>query len=231
MATAISELRFEEFDRDFATYWGRRSLGIVIDDSLAARISSDWRRMREFHAAWRRALRAFPAETTGLRLVGTPALTPEVLGLVRDELDPNVAPPPALTGPFADLTAPASPGAVPTVPLSGARSGFAVSEDFADRALARLHVHWPQLAAGADGTGIRLRVVGRLWLHAAPPALAGSHWLVRPLAEQGDRLVEIGHAHPYALGVTAEHTPEDVADRLYNELGYWWICCARLLAG
>jgi hypothetical protein len=230
MATAIGELPFEAFDRVFATYWGRRSLGIVIDDTLAARISSDWRRARELHRAWGRALRDFPAETTGLRLAGTPALTPEVLELVRGVLDPNVAPPPALIGAFADPAAPASPGAVPTVPLSGAPSGFHVTEDFAARALARLRVHRPQLRAGVDGTGIRLRVSGRLWLHAAPPALAGAHWLTRPLAERGDRLVEIDHAHPYALGVNAAHSPEDVADRLYNELGYWWISCARLLA-
>ena len=225
----IDALGLDEFDRVFASYWGRRNLGIVLDDATAQRFADDWRRIRELHHTWLIALRDFPAVTTGLRLTGTPALTPELLDLVRESLDPRAAPPPALSGPFADPAAPASPGSQPTAALSAAPSGFHVTDAFAAATLARLRVHWPEIAAAADHTGIRLRVVGRLWLYATPPVLLGQHWQVRPLAEQDGRLVDLAHTYPYQLGVVAQHAPELVADRLYNELGYWWISCARLL--
>jgi hypothetical protein len=229
VSALIDELPFADFDRVFASYWGRRSLGLVVDDGFARQLAGDWRRLRELHRAWLTALREFPATSTGIRLTGTPALTPEVLDLVRADLDQHVAPPPALVGAFADPAAPASPGAVPTVPTNGAPSGFVMADAFCRGALARLKLHWPELPAGADGTGIRLRVSGKLWLHATPPALLNLHWAVRPLAERHGALVEIAHTYPYQLGVTANHSPEDVADRLYNELGWWWISSARLL--
>ncbi|GAA4170323.1 hypothetical protein [Gryllotalpicola koreensis] len=229
MAVLISALSFEDFDRAFASYWGRRSLGVVLDDASARRLADDWRGMRRLHGAWLIALRDFAAVTTGLRLAGTPALTPAVLELVRGALDVHAAPPPALIGPFADLDAPASPGSQPTVATSGAPSDFAVTDAFAEAALVRLRVHWPEASAGADSAGIRIRVNGRLWLYATPPALQGVHWSVRPLAEQDGALVDVADAFPYQLGVVAQHSPEAVADRLYNELGYWWISCARLL--
>jgi len=225
----ISAVSLADFDRAFANYWGRRALGLVLDDASARRLADDWRRLRELHRAWLTALRAFPAASTGVRLAGTPALTPAGLDLVRDDLDPNAAPPPMLVGAFADPAAPASPGAVPTPPTNGAPSGFVMADAFSRAALARLKLHWPELPAGADGSGIRIRVTGKLWLHATPPAVFNAHWAVRPLAERNGVLAEIANAYPYQLGVTANHSPEDVADRLYNELGFWWISCARLL--
>src|SRR5262245_43482913 len=108
MAVLIRELPLADFERVFASYWGRRALGLVIDDPTARHLAGDRRRLRELYRAWRTALRGFPAASAGIRLAGTPGLTPAVLDLVRGELDVNAAPPPALTGPFADLAAPAS---------------------------------------------------------------------------------------------------------------------------
>lgn len=228
-AALISDAPFPAFERAFATYWGRRSLGLVIDDQLADRVRSDWRHLRTLHKTWRAALRTFPAQTTGLQLRGTPALTPDILDCVRDELDPYAPPPPALIGPYADATAPRSPGLVPTTPGGPLTSEQLISEHVATGILARLHVHWPELSVQGTARSISVRVSGRLWLQAAPPATEGGHWIVRPVAERAESFTEWASAGSYQLGVTAAQSPEDVADRLYNELGYWWITCLRLV--
>jgi len=57
VTTLIRAQAFADFDAAIATYWGRRSIGLVIDDQLAARVASEWRRLRQIHKAWLAATR------------------------------------------------------------------------------------------------------------------------------------------------------------------------------
>jgi hypothetical protein len=87
----MHDLTFDEFDVAWSTYWGRREIGIVVDNRLASRIGSRTDLLGDFHEQWLVARAAFPKDAA-LWLMGTPDLSPE---LFARQSTHKVAPPPA----------------------------------------------------------------------------------------------------------------------------------------
>lgn len=87
----MRDLTFDEFSVAWSTYWGRREIGIVVDNALAMRIEGRTQSLRGYHEQWRAARACFPHEAP-LWLMGTPDLTPD---LFPGQTSNTVAPPPA----------------------------------------------------------------------------------------------------------------------------------------
>ncbi|MCU1599221.1 MAG: hypothetical protein JWQ47_2960 [Glaciihabitans sp.] len=87
----MRDLTSDEFDVAWSTYWGRREIGIVVDNATASRIGSSRQTLRSFYEQWLAARAAFPNDAP-LWLMGTPDLTPE---LFAQQSTDTVAPPPA----------------------------------------------------------------------------------------------------------------------------------------
>lgn len=91
-------MTYDEFVIAWSTYWGRRDIGFILENSMAAQIASSERSMRLYYAQWRAALEAFPGNSA-LWLMGTPDLTPVLLPTrSSDSVD---TPPAARVGPYA----------------------------------------------------------------------------------------------------------------------------------
>jgi hypothetical protein len=104
----MRDLTSDEFEVAWSTYWGRREIGIVVDNSSASRIGSSPQTLGSFHGQWRAARAAFPDDAP-LWLMGTPDLTP---GLFAEQGMDAAAPPPApRIGRFA-VEDPGGPGLV-----------------------------------------------------------------------------------------------------------------------
>jgi len=88
-----------DFADQFSTYWGRRRLGMVIDNEIANRMRSDGAGMTTIYSIWRTDLAAYPVQVS-FRLMGTPALDLEVVRQWDAATDRPV-PPPALIGRYA----------------------------------------------------------------------------------------------------------------------------------
>ena len=87
----MRDLTFDEFDAAWSTYWGRREIGIVVDNAFALRNGSGTQSLRTLYEQWLAARAAFPDDAP-LWLMGTPLLTPELF--VKQGTD-SVVPPPA----------------------------------------------------------------------------------------------------------------------------------------
>lgn len=102
----MRELSYDEFVVAWSTYWGRREIGFVLENSMATQIASNPRSLHTFYGQWTVARAAFP-ESAALRLMGTPTLTPELWATTSP---PSVSRPPApLVGRYA-LDDPAGSG-------------------------------------------------------------------------------------------------------------------------
>ena len=89
-----------DFADQFSTYWGRRRLGMVIDNEIANRMRSDGVGMTTIYSIWRADLTAYPVQVN-LRLMGTPALDVEVVRQWDAATERPAPPPPALVGRYA----------------------------------------------------------------------------------------------------------------------------------
>ncbi|MGO4536618.1 hypothetical protein [Leifsonia sp. 2MCAF36] len=324
----MKELGYDEFTVAWATYWGRREIGLVVQNSMAATVSADPRALRTFYDRWLEARRAYPAQAS-IRLMGTPALTPALIG--ADAPFPTAdVPHPASFGAYASGTCTGGPRselsgdyATPVDPRSeGARAGRALRratwamplstfalltswwapvlaiisavaslvlsvpvsrlfrvkkvplrkhwgqlatqliaaiavlvaivalvpqsnpsdhtsklESFmtetsgnqnSARTINRLRAHWPtaqiQLTVAPDVQGqlqtIRVRVSDHVYLEAAHP---GKQWSVRALTDESGQLVPVQPEQPYTIGVDVGASPEELADRFYEEIYFWWV--------
>jgi hypothetical protein len=109
-----------DFQIAFRSYWGRRRLGIVLDNGPAKHMGRGLGDLLALYTTWQNATIAFP-ETDDFLLLGTPALTPEIVVRRDPSLPAPAGPPPAQVGRYAR---PASdPG------LSDAVGDFAVLWD------------------------------------------------------------------------------------------------------
>ena len=97
----MSDLTFHEFSNAWSTYWGRREIGLVVDNPTAARIASQPRSLQAFYDQWLSALAIFPADAP-LWLMGTPDLTPDLLPTPSQ--DPVGPPPVPRIGRYVTLT-------------------------------------------------------------------------------------------------------------------------------
>lgn len=324
----MREVDYDAFVAAWATYWGRRELGLVIENSVADRHAGQPRSLRVFYDRWLEAVRAHPGEAS-LRLMGTPELSPSII-------DPDArvpvggAPRPAAFGAYAAGTATGLPqselsGAY-TVPFDpdseGARAGRALrrgtwAEPLTVLALLTswwlplvsvvaavwalvlaipvsrlyfgkrvpLRLHWRPLAVQALAcVAIVLAVVASVpqFTHARPPSKGviamseslgsqtvsrvlgrlrahwssadvgftlspdspdqlesvrvklsahvfleaihnGPLWAVHPVTDASGRLVPVEPDHPYTIGVEVSAPPEEFADRLYEEVYFWWV--------
>jgi hypothetical protein len=277
-------LGYDEFVEAWATYWGRRKIGFVISNGIAAHIASSPRSLRTFYNQWLEAFEAFP-EDAALRLMGTPELTPDLIetGGSWPEAD---TPRPALVGRYATGSSggdPQSEAAGDFEPhidpkSEGARAGrtlrrgnlgtllsviaftqvFAVVAIVASvfvivpgphshaptqkvenamprpyegsataRIVDRILTHWPSAEVDAEFAGndpdkpssIRVRVATHVLLEADP---AEHHWSVRPMTDASGTLVPVLPEHPYTIGVRPDEAPEEIADRFYEEIYFWW---------
>lgn len=86
----MRDLTFDEFSLAWSTYWGRREIGLVVDNAVAMRIDGRTQSLHGYHEQWRAARACFPSEAP-LWLMGTPDLTPE---LFSRQTSDQVAPPP-----------------------------------------------------------------------------------------------------------------------------------------
>ena len=97
----MSDLTFYEFSNAWSTYWGRREIGLVLDNPTAARIASQPRSLHTFYDQWLSALAIFPGDAP-LWLMGTPDLTPDLLPTPSE--DPVGPPPVPRVGRYVTLT-------------------------------------------------------------------------------------------------------------------------------
>ncbi|WP_434317453.1 hypothetical protein [Leifsonia sp. P73] len=184
----MREVEYDAFVAAWSTYWGRRELGIVIENATAARIGADPHGLRAFHERWLDAVRAYPAESS-LRLMGTPVLVPE-LADAADGLRSVTPPRPAAFGAFAVGTStglPQSERSGDYVLLfdpdsEGARAGRTLRRGTwaMPLAIVALLTSWwaPLLSVAAAGWALALAVpVSRLFLSTRVPLRL--HW--RPL--------------------------------------------------
>jgi hypothetical protein len=319
-------LDFDAFARAWATYWGRRDLGIVVDDSFARRAAESPAALRTVYEHWLAAVRAYP-EDTGFRLLGTPELSPGLIVAGGARPVGDLVPGPAAFGAYAtgapagapqseragDYEVASDPGSegaragrtlrlgfgslplsalalvgawwlpamsgivavyalvvsilvsrlyfskrvrlrthwpllatqlvavaaiavsvvalVPhsTVPAPPSKETSAMSQPLGDqtlqRILGRLRAHWPSIEAEFIQTAsdpvqsIIVRVSDHVLLEATHP---GAYWSVRPMTDTSGSLLPLEPDHPYTIGLDASASPEDVADRFYEEIYYWW---------
>ncbi|WP_431280343.1 hypothetical protein [Leifsonia poae] len=125
----MQELGFDEFTKAWATYWGRRAIGVVIPNPIADTIASDPHGFRKFYDSWRASLAAYPA-TASLRLMGSPALTPGLID-VNERWPEADVPRPASFGAYATGTSTGlpSPNVPATTPCPSTRRARALAQD------------------------------------------------------------------------------------------------------
>jgi hypothetical protein len=95
-------------------------------------------------------------------------------------------------------------------------------------AINRLRAHWltAQIqfsVAPADPDQletIRVRISDHVYLEAGHP---GQQWSVRALTDASGRLVPVEPDRPYTIGVDVGASPEELADRFYEEIYFWWV--------
>jgi hypothetical protein len=95
------------------------------------------------------------------------------------------------------------------------------------RIVDRIHVHWPSAEVRAEfadndpekPTAIRVRVATHVLLEADP---GGDQWSVRPMTDESGKPVPVLPEHPYTIGVRPDEVPEEIADRFYEEIYFWW---------
>ncbi|CAM5305888.1 hypothetical protein [Leifsonia shinshuensis] len=330
----MREVDYDTFVAAWATYWGRRELGVVLDNSLADRYAAEPHALRRFYDQWLEAVRAYPGEAS-LRLMGTPALTPALTSTVQTAAPGYPAPEtdvprPAAFGRYATGSTTGLPQSelaggyrIPVDPDSeGARAGrtlrrgawaqplsvlalltswwlplfsvvaaasalalavpvsrlffskrvplrlqwrplavqvlacvalvlavvalvpasthprppskgvSAMSESLdsqtVSRVLGRLRAHWPAVEVGftlSPGSpdhleSVRVKVSDHVFLEAMH---TGPMWAVHPVTDASGRLVPVEPDHPYTIGVEVSASPEEFADRLYEEVYFWWV--------
>ncbi len=62
----MRDLTFDEFSVAWSTYWGRREIGIVVDNALAMRIEGRTQSLRGYHEQWRGSAGVLPARGSTL---------------------------------------------------------------------------------------------------------------------------------------------------------------------
>jgi hypothetical protein len=95
------------------------------------------------------------------------------------------------------------------------------------RAINRLRAHWPtaqiqfSVAPGAPDQleTIRVRVSDHVYLEAGH---SGRQWSVHAFTDASGRLVPVEPDRPYTMGVDVGASPEELADRFYEEIYLWW---------
>ncbi|MDQ1607869.1 MAG: hypothetical protein QOE16_601 [Microbacteriaceae bacterium] len=95
------------------------------------------------------------------------------------------------------------------------------------RIVDRILTHWPSANVQAEFAGgdpdkpsfVRVRVSTHVLLEADP---AEHHWSVRPMTDASGTLVPVEPERTYTIGVTPNESPEEVADRFYEEIFFWW---------
>lgn len=110
------------------------------------------------------------------------------------------------------------------------------AEILVDRICDRLRLHWPAAACGGeiDAQGyliVRMRVVDALWLElrspSPPQGIMVPPWTVGPIeADATGAWRTVSRA--YGIGHRAAASAEDVADRFYEEVRFWWAEYARI---
>jgi hypothetical protein len=173
----MRDLTFDEFVVAWSTYWGRREIGIVVDNAFALSIGARTPSLRTFHEQWRAARAAFPNDAP-LWLMGTPDLTPE---LFSKQSTVTVAPPP-------------TPQVGRYVVENSRGSGLAnVAGDYTldfprNSAAARTG---RRMVRGRLGVMVSVASLAVVWLPflALPLAILGLVW-----AAQADVLLRRGHA-------------------------------------
>lgn len=173
----MRDLTFDEFGVAWSTYWGRREIGIVVDNAFALRIGSGTQSMRTFYEQWLAARAAFPHDAP-LWLMGTPLLTPE---LFAKQSTDSVAPPPA---PRVGRFVMECPGASALAEVAG---DYALDfpRNGAPARTAR------RLVRGRSGVMVSVVSLLVVWLPflAIPLAVLGLVW-----SAQADGLLRRGHA-------------------------------------
>jgi len=112
-----------------------------------------------------------------------------------------------------------------------------ISHEIVDRICNRLRLHWAaaECSGDVDAAGtliVRVRVVDSLWLELRspnPPTPDGivPPWSARPI-EVNTHGAERVVSHTYAVGLRSPATAEDVGDRFYEEIRFWWAEYARI---
>jgi hypothetical protein len=178
----MHDLTFAEFRKSWSTYWGRREIGLVVDNATAARVGSARRSLRTFHDQWRAALAIFPGDAP-LWLMGTPDLTPELTSKLPQ--DPVGQPPIPRIGRYATQT-PSVSGLsqragdyVIAIPQNSAaaRTGRRIARGLPGALLSICSL----LFATVPFVALPMAVVGLLWTSQAHWQLRGSriHWRMR----------------------------------------------------
>ena len=93
--------------------------------------------------------------------------------------------------------------------------------------VARLRVHWPQgniSAEFVDGDPdepdfVRVRVGDQVYLDASPGEL---NWSARPMIEISGRIRPVEQSRAYGIGVSTVDGTDEIADRFYEEVRFWW---------
>jgi len=103
-------------------------------------------------------------------------------------------------------------------------------KEFADRVCDRIRLHWTSSVCegnvDADETiVVRVAVVDKLWLELrSPPSPADGStppWTVGPVEVDAAKMRR-AVSRIYGVGLRADASAEDVADRLYEEVRFWW---------
>lgn len=162
----MRDLTFEEFCIAWSTYWGRRGIGVVANDSVASSIQKDHRVMRELHTQWRTARSTYPADSR-LWLMGTPDLAPDVFE--KRSVDSIAMPPAPRIGRFVVP----NPNVSGFSPLAGDYEEHSPPNAPATRYARRL-------LRGPPGTLVSVASLLVVWLPviAVPLALLGLAWTI-----------------------------------------------------
>jgi len=91
----------------------------------------------------------------------------------------------------------------------------------------RLRLHWPEIEVSAglavsdrDGLEfVRIRVADGVFLDAIPGELT---WSVQPMTDVSGSMRPAQGSRQYGIGVTTDDGAEAIADRLYEEVRFWW---------
>jgi len=172
----MRDLTSDEFELAWSTYWGRREIGIVVDNAFALSIGSSTQSLRTFYEQWLAARAAFPNDAP-LWLMGTPDLTPE---LFAEQGSNMVAPPAPQVGRYVVE----NPGASGLVDVAGDYALEFPRNSAAARAGRRI-------ARGGSGVLVSVASLAVVWFPflAVPLAVLGLVW-----SAQADVLLRRGRA-------------------------------------
>ena len=102
----MPDIDYAEFRQLFSTYWGRRSVGVVLDNDVAAPYLGSDRGLQAFYSKWSEAVDSFPDDST-IWLMGTPSLLPDMVRRRHPSLPAPPIPPAAVIGRYAVGSGPA----------------------------------------------------------------------------------------------------------------------------